>query len=162
MYLSCPTTTSFEAICRASFLTATACKQCAKKVVSNSPGLVDFAVGLVFFVLNLPDGQVLFFGEIQITEGLLSILPIKRVFWANWNDLWATTCYLQLARMAGCKTDFLCTLARIKIVVVVVVAHMQLTSGVHIKYHESVTCFDVISIRTLQGPNMDTSNTFLK
>ena len=83
MYLSCPTTTSFEAICRASFLTATACKQCAKKVVSNSPGLVDFAVGLVFFVLNLPDGQVLFFGEIQITEGLLSILPIKRVFWAN-------------------------------------------------------------------------------
>ena len=30
-----------------------------------SPGLVDFAT-----VLNLPDGQVLFFGEIQITEGL--------------------------------------------------------------------------------------------
>ena len=42
----------------------------AKKVVSNSPWLVDFAIGLVFFVLNLPDGQVLFFGEIQITEGL--------------------------------------------------------------------------------------------
>ena len=45
--------------------------QCAKKVVSNSPGLVDFAVRLVIFVPNLPDGQVLFFwGEIQITEGL--------------------------------------------------------------------------------------------
>ena len=44
--------------------------QLAKKVVSNSPGLVDFAIGLVIFVLNLPDGQVLFFGEIQITEGL--------------------------------------------------------------------------------------------
>ena len=44
--------------------------QCAKKVVSDSPGLVDFAIGLVIFVLNLPDGQVLFFGEIQITEGL--------------------------------------------------------------------------------------------
>ena len=41
-----------------------------KKVVSDSPGLVDFAIGLVIFVLNLPDGQVLFFGEIQITEGL--------------------------------------------------------------------------------------------
>ena len=38
--------------------------QLAKKVVSNSPGLVDFAIGLVIFVLNLPDGQVLFFGEI--------------------------------------------------------------------------------------------------
>ena len=48
--------------------------QRAKKVVSDSPGLVDFAIGIVIFVLNLPDEQVLFFGEIQITEGL-----IKRV-----------------------------------------------------------------------------------
>ena len=44
--------------------------QRAKKVVSDSLGLVDFATGLVVFVLNLPDGKVLFFGEIQITEGL--------------------------------------------------------------------------------------------
>ena len=44
--------------------------QCVKIVVSDSPELVDFAIGLVIFVLNLPDGQVLFFGEIQITEGL--------------------------------------------------------------------------------------------
>ena len=44
--------------------------QRAKKVVSDSPGLVDFAIGLVIFVLNLPDRQVLFFWEIQITEGL--------------------------------------------------------------------------------------------
>ena len=42
--------------------------QRAEKVVSNSPGLVDFAIRL--YVLHLPDGQVLFFGEIQITEGL--------------------------------------------------------------------------------------------
>ena len=44
--------------------------QRAKKVVSDSPGLVDFAIRPVVFVLNLPDGQVLFFWEIQITEGL--------------------------------------------------------------------------------------------
>ena len=46
--------------------------QCAKKVVSDSLGLVDFATGLVIFVLNLPKGQVLYlnFGEIQITEAL--------------------------------------------------------------------------------------------
>ena len=31
--------------------------QHAKKVVSDSPGLVDFAIGFVIFVLNLPDGQ---------------------------------------------------------------------------------------------------------
>ena len=45
--------------------------QRAKKVVSDSPELVDFAVGLVSSVLNLPDGKVNFFGgEIQITEEL--------------------------------------------------------------------------------------------
>ena len=38
-------------------------------MVSDSLGLVDFAIGLLIFVLNLPDRQVLFFGEIQITEG---------------------------------------------------------------------------------------------
>ena len=43
--------------------------QRAKKVVADSPGLVDFAIGLVIFVLNLPDEQVQFFWEIQITEG---------------------------------------------------------------------------------------------
>ena len=35
--------------------------QHAKKVVSDSPGLVDFAIGLVNSVFNLPDGQVIFF-----------------------------------------------------------------------------------------------------
>ena len=29
--------------------------QYAKKVVSDSPGLVDFAIRLLIFVLNLPD-----------------------------------------------------------------------------------------------------------
>ena len=38
------------------------CMQRAKKVVSDSPGLVDLAIGLVIFVLNLADRQVLFFG----------------------------------------------------------------------------------------------------
>ena len=45
-------------------------KQRAKKVLPDSPGLVDLAVGLVTFVLNLPDGQELFLGEIQITARL--------------------------------------------------------------------------------------------
>ena len=47
-----------------------ATQQRAKKVVSDSLGQVDFAIGLVIFVLNLPDSQVLFLGKIQITEGL--------------------------------------------------------------------------------------------
>ena len=42
----------------------------AKKVMSDILGRVDFAIGIVIFVLNLPYRQVLFFGEIHITEGL--------------------------------------------------------------------------------------------
>jgi len=45
------------------------CTQRAKKVMCNSLGLLDFAI-FSFFVLNLPDREVLFFGKIQITEGL--------------------------------------------------------------------------------------------
>ena len=37
----------------------------AKKVVSDSPGLVDFAIGLVNSVFNLPHGQVMFFEEFE-------------------------------------------------------------------------------------------------
>ena len=36
-------------------------QQQAEKVVSHSPGPVDFAIGVVIFVLKLPEGQVLFF-----------------------------------------------------------------------------------------------------
>ena len=36
--------------------------QCIKKVVSNNLGLVDFRIGLVNSVHNLPNGQVKFFG----------------------------------------------------------------------------------------------------
>ena len=39
--------------------------QLAKKVVSDSPGLLDFAIGLVNSVFNLPNGQVLFFEEFE-------------------------------------------------------------------------------------------------
>ena len=39
--------------------------QLAKKVVSDSPGLLDFAIGLVNSVFNLPNGQVIFFEEFE-------------------------------------------------------------------------------------------------
>ena len=38
--------------------------------MSDSPGLVDFAIGQMIFVVNLPDRQVPFLGENQIAEGL--------------------------------------------------------------------------------------------
>ena len=53
--------------------------QNAKKVVSDSPGLVDFAIGLVNSVLNLPDGQVNYFEEINSQKNSVkSILVIKK------------------------------------------------------------------------------------
>ena len=36
--------------------------------MSNSPRLVDFAVGLVNFVLNLPNGQVKIFEEFTLKK----------------------------------------------------------------------------------------------
>ena len=42
--------------------------QRAKKVVSDNPGLVDFAIGLVNSVLNLPNGLVMGFEEFEEQE----------------------------------------------------------------------------------------------
>ena len=42
--------------------------QCAKKVVSDSPGQVDFAIRLVNSVLNLPNRQVKYFEEFDLQE----------------------------------------------------------------------------------------------
>ena len=39
--------------------------QRAKKVVSDSLGLVEFAIGQVNSVFKLPDGQVIFFEEFE-------------------------------------------------------------------------------------------------
>ena len=39
--------------------------QRAKKVVYDSMGLLDFAIGLMNSVFNLSDGQVMFFEEFE-------------------------------------------------------------------------------------------------
>ena len=62
-------TIACEYSCLSSLLTARDVSQersqRAKKVVSDSPGLVDFAIGLVNSVVNLPDGQVRFFEQFE-------------------------------------------------------------------------------------------------
>ena len=45
--------------------TMTVYKQRAKKVVSDSSGLVGFAIGQVNSVFNLPEGQVMLFEEFE-------------------------------------------------------------------------------------------------
>ena len=49
--------------------------QRAKKVVSDSPGVVDFAIGPVNSVFNLPDGQVIFFRKRRTV-----INPAQQIF----------------------------------------------------------------------------------
>ena len=52
--------------CAAFNLTSTNGNQRAKKVVvSDSPGLMDFVIGLGNSVFNLPNGQVMFFEEFE-------------------------------------------------------------------------------------------------
>ena len=49
----------------------------AKKVLFNSPGLLDFAIGLVYSVINLSDGQVKFFEEFKLQKNCEINLLIK-------------------------------------------------------------------------------------
>ena len=58
-------------------------KQRAKKVVSDSPGLVDFAIGLVNSVLNLADGQVTFFEEFKLQKNCVINPAYQNVFGAS-------------------------------------------------------------------------------
>ena len=51
--------------------------QRAKKVVSDSPGLVDFAIGLVNSVINLPDRQAKFFEGFKLQKNCEINLLIK-------------------------------------------------------------------------------------
>ena len=58
------------------------CLLCARKVVSDSPGLVDFAIGLVNSVLNLPNGQVMFFEELfNLQKNCKINSALKKSFW---------------------------------------------------------------------------------
>ena len=53
--------------------------QRAKKVVSDSPGLVDFAIGLLNSVINLPNRQVKFFEKFKLQKNCEINLLIKTI-----------------------------------------------------------------------------------
>ena len=63
--------------------------QLAKKVVSDSPGLADFAIRLVNSVFKLPDQQVMFFEEFESQKNCETNSVSQNVFWASLNDIWA-------------------------------------------------------------------------
>ena len=57
--------------------------QHAKKVMSDSPGLVYIAIRLVNSVLNLPNGQVKFFVEFKLQKNCEINSAHQNVFWAS-------------------------------------------------------------------------------
>ena len=57
--------------------------QRAKKVVSDSPGLMDIAIRLVNSVLNLPNGQVTFFEEFNLQKNCEINSAHQKVFGAS-------------------------------------------------------------------------------
>ena len=57
--------------------------QCTKKVVSDIPGLVDFAIGLVNSIFNFPDGQVMFFEEFEWQKNCEVNSASQKVFGAS-------------------------------------------------------------------------------
>ena len=62
-------------------------KQHANKVMSDRPGLVDFAIGLVYSVVNLSTKQVDFFSEIQISRKTVISFDHKQYFiWKGGGD----------------------------------------------------------------------------
>ena len=65
-------------------------RQHAKKVVSNSLGLVDIAIELVNSVFNLPDGRVMFFEEFEWQKNCEINSASQNVFGASGNDVWAS------------------------------------------------------------------------
>ena len=66
--------------------------QRAKKVVFDSPGLVDFAIGLVNSVFNVPNGQVIFFEEFKYQKNCEINSACQKAFGVSWNDVRASKC----------------------------------------------------------------------
>ena len=50
-----------------------------QRKVSDSPGLVDFDIGLMNSVFNLPDGQEIFFRNSNDRRIVRSILLVKKI-----------------------------------------------------------------------------------
>ena len=63
-------------------------QQRAKKVVSDSLGLVDFAIELVNSALNLSDRQVNFFEKLKLQKNCEINFAHQKVFWASpsWSE----------------------------------------------------------------------------
>ena len=80
--------------------------QHAKKLVSDSRGLVDFAIGQVNIVLNLPDGQVKFFEKCKLQKKCEINCAHQNVFGASSNDVCIVNATFSLPEWQAVKLTF--------------------------------------------------------
>ena len=79
-------------------------------MVSDSAGLVDFAIGLVNPVLNLPDGQEKYFEEFNLQKNC-EINSAHQKIWGLVEMMFGlVNASFSLAKWQAVKNDFLCTL----------------------------------------------------
>ena len=78
--------------------------------MSDSPGLVDFAIRLVNSVLNLPDGQVRFVEEFKLQNNCEINLLIKTFLGLVEMMFGLVNVSFSLPEWQAVKNDFLCTL----------------------------------------------------
>ena len=64
--------------------------QRAKKVVSDSSGLMGFVIGLVNHVFNLPEGQVKFLEKFKLQK-ICNQCCSSKIFLGYLKDSWAST-----------------------------------------------------------------------
>ena len=90
--------------------------QRANKVVSESPGLADFAIGLVDSVLNLSNGQVKYFEEFSVQKkcknNKIRIMLLIKKFWGLVEMMFGlvNANFILPDWQAVKNNDFLCTL----------------------------------------------------
>ena len=91
--------------------------QRGKKVVSDSAGLVDFAIGLVNSVFNLPDGQVMFFLRNSINRRTVkSILLFKKLLGLVEMKPGLVYASFSLPKWKAVKMIFLCILLPVMLI----------------------------------------------
>ena len=83
-----------------------------KKVVSDRPGLLDFAFGLLNSVLNLPNLQVMFFEEFKLKKNCEIILLVNKLLGLVEMTFGLVNACFSLPEWQAVKNDFLCTLIK--------------------------------------------------
>ena len=78
--------------------------------MSDSPGLVDYAIRLVNSVVNLPDGQVRFVEEFKLQKNCEINLLIKTFLGLVEMMFGLVNVSFSLPEWQAVKNDFLCTL----------------------------------------------------